>query len=676
MKKVIEISPTTPLSAARLLRRDGGGLTEARLLPNGGRGRILAGFFETAKTLSRALHALGDEVLNDASVYVTLNPVSQALLSRAPNRFKPASSGGQTKDADIIKRIWLGIDVDPVRPKGVSSTAKELARARRTRNKVVTHLSRFGWGFPVKAMSGNGAHALYPVDLPNTDESTVLVKRVLQALAAQFSTDRVTIDTAVSNAARIWKLYGTYARKGPNTPKRPHRRAYIEQAPRFLVPVSRESLTRVADATTKILDSPAQARDLVAAFKQRGLYISNRVDGGHNVVCPWADEHSGESGDTETVLYEASSKNGFKGGFKCMHDHCRDRTVKDLLKLMPVATSMLLCMADVVVEAVKWFWFPYIAFGKLTLIEGDPGIGKSWLSLALATAASLGHALPGWKKLEALVVLLLTAEDGPGDTVRPRLDQLGADSSRIYVLVGALVFQGRGLQELEDAIVRTGARVIVVDPLVAYLGGDVDLHRANETRAVMARLAEIAAKHDCAIVCIRHLTKGSQDKAIYRGLGSIDLTAACRSVLLVGRDPDNPDRGALVHIKSNLAKAGPAQSYTVDQGRFRWLGPSTLTAAQLLRPERDTKTAVENAEEFLKTTLSTGDIAVQDIKRLAREGDISDKTLRTARERLGIKPYMVRGEKGKLLQWKWPSPAPDESEATGQLAEDNDDSTA
>jgi hypothetical protein len=163
----------------------------------------------------------------------------------------------------------------------------------------------------------------------------------------------------------------------------------------------------------------------------------------------------------------------------------------------------LRCIADVKAEKVNWLWQPYIPKGKLTLEEGDPGIGKSWISLAIATAVTLGKGLPGQESVEPANVLLASAEDGLGDTIRPRLDAMGADISRIFAIEGALTLDETGLARLESYLERVRPSLLIIDPLVAYLGAGVDIHRANETRAVMAQLARLAEKYDSAILCLR-----------------------------------------------------------------------------------------------------------------------------------------------------------------------------
>lgn len=315
-------------------------------------------------------------------------------------------------------------------------------------------------------------------------------------------------------------------------------------------------------------------------------------------------------------------------------------------------------LANVRAQRVKWLWYPYIPLGKVTLIDGDPGLGKSWVGLAIASACSNGDALPGGSVPTRARTLILSAEDGLGDTIRPRLDALGADLTMIDALDDALTFDERGLARLDRTVADLKPTLIVVDPLFAYTGKDLDMHRANEIRPVMRALAGLAETHHCAIVLIRHLTKGGRDKAIYRGLGSIDVTAACRSVLLVGADPDDHETRVLTQIKSNLAAFGPTLTYRITDGRFEWTGTSTLTAAQMLAeddPNHDDE-PINEAIDFLQSTLATGGVPFNELKRLAAGvGSFSIKTLRRAKKRLTVESRPIRSD-GELVGWKWQLP--------------------
>lgn len=318
----------------------------------------------------------------------------------------------------------------------------------------------------------------------------------------------------------------------------------------------------------------------------------------------------------------------------------------------------LICLADVVPEKVEFLWCPYIPKGKLTLIEGDPGVGKSWLICAIAAATAAGEGPSGWMQDTPGNVLMLSVEDGLADTIRPRLDAMRANVKRIFALQGGLILNDSGFLRLESEIIDYKPTLVAIDPLVAYLGAGVDLHRANETRAVMARLALLAEKYHCAIVAVRHLTKGGKDKAIYRGIGSIDFTAACRSVLLVGSDPDDSSRRAVVHIKSNLSEKGSAIGYEIREGNFYWTGESDLTAERILSSTSDEEqsSALRSAEDFLRGALSDGPRWAKEIKNEAKETGISQATLFRAKRALRVKVRKEGKPGDKEQRWVWMLP--------------------
>jgi hypothetical protein len=229
-----KLSPDEPAKrVAEWLRylKEPGQITELRALhvqQRYGRPQTVAGFFDFEHMEHMAKEALQLD-RNAKGVYFTLNPVNPDLLARRCNRVEVADSGLQTADKDILRRRWLLVDADPQRVAGVSSTDAEKALSLEVIRAVREHLVGKGWSDPIMADSGNGHHLLYGVDLPADDGGTV--QRVLQALAHQFNTDAVKIDTSVYNPARICKLYGTLSRKGDHTPERPHRRSCLMEVP-------------------------------------------------------------------------------------------------------------------------------------------------------------------------------------------------------------------------------------------------------------------------------------------------------------------------------------------------------------------------------------------------------------------------------------------------------------
>ena len=192
-------------------------------------------------------------------------------------------------------------------------------------------------------------------------------------------------------------------------------------------------------------------------------------------------------------------------------------------------------MSEIQSQEIEWLWYPFIPYGKLTIIQGDPGDGKTTMVLNLAAKLSKGEALDeNMKVTEPVNVIYQTAEDGLADTVKPRLELAGADCERIIVIDESDKSLSMVDERLEEAIVRTGARLLILDPIQAYLGGGMDMNRANEARDMTKKLGALAEKTKCAIILIGHMNKASGNKAAYRGMGSIDFFAVARSVLLVG----------------------------------------------------------------------------------------------------------------------------------------------
>ncbi len=202
-----------------------------------------AGYFSDCDALAKAAAEISRSALG---VYITLNPVNPALLARAANTLKVAGRGAGTSDADVVRRRWLPIDIDPIRPAGISATEEERDAALGIACTIEESLAQEGWPEPVFAGSGNGYHLLYKVALPNDHDSTLLLKEVLAALATRFDGAAAKVDHSVFNAARIWKLYGTWAKKGDNTVDRPHRRANILRVPEQIGVVSRDLLAGLA----------------------------------------------------------------------------------------------------------------------------------------------------------------------------------------------------------------------------------------------------------------------------------------------------------------------------------------------------------------------------------------------------------------------------------------------
>lgn len=306
-------------------------------------------------------------------------------------------------------------------------------------------------------------------------------------------------------------------------------------------------------------------------------------------------------------------------------------------------------MEDVEATEVKWLWYPYIPYGKITIIQGDPGEGKTTLVLNLAALLTRGEKLPESEiTAEPINVLYQSAEDGLADTIKPRLIAANADTSRVMVIDETDIELSMTDYHLEAAIQQTGAKLVILDPLQAYLGAKVDMHRANEVRPVFKHLATVAERYDCAIVLIAHLNKTAGMKAAYRMLGSVDITAAARSILIVGRIKNNPTVRVMVHSKSSLAPEGEPVAFELNpETGFAFIGKYHISVEELL-DGISTVGKLDEAENFLETLFADVDeIQQKKIIAQAQARNIAKRTLDEAKKRLNIGSFKVGN------QWFW-----------------------
>lgn len=298
----------------------------------------------------------------------------------------------------------------------------------------------------------------------------------------------------------------------------------------------------------------------------------------------------------------------------------------------------LLPMSDIPAEEVRWLWYPYLPRGKITIIQGDPGEGKTTFVLALASLLTRGLPVPGNTESQPpMNIIYQTAEDGLADTVKPRLTALGADCSRVLVIDESERELTLSDRRLAQAIQETGAGLLVLDPIQAYLGDGVDMHRANEVRPIFKRLGQLAEQTGCAIVLVGHMNKMQGAKSAYRGLGSIDFRAAARSVLLVGRSKDDAETRVVVHDKSSLAPEGASILFSLhaDTG-FSWSGFCDTTASELLSGSSPAATKTEQAERLLLELLEKGEISSEELVRRSSALGISERTLKIAKQNQGV----------------------------------------
>ena len=306
-------------------------------------------------------------------------------------------------------------------------------------------------------------------------------------------------------------------------------------------------------------------------------------------------------------------------------------------------------MSEVDSQEVEWLWYPFIPYGKLTIIQGDPGDGKTTLVLNIAAKLSKGEGLDGEMKVqEPVYVIYQTAEDGLADTVKPRLELACADCEKILVIDESDKSLSMSDKRLEEALIKTKARLLILDPIQAYLGGSMDMNRANEARDMTKRLGALAEKYQCAILLIGHMNKAAGNKAAYRGMGSIDFFAVARSVLLVGRVEGEANIRAVVQIKNNLAAFGHAKAFALSEGGFRWIGDYDITADEVLGGIAPKANKLEQAKQLLRELSETSNaVQSKEVFDMAEEQGISKRTLENAKKELGIRAKRINNS------WYW-----------------------
>lgn len=626
---------------------------EVRVLlePTGGQKRVVSGRFDNADRVSMELTPFRAA----AHCYMTINP----LNGSADNTLKGPLTCAN--DRDISKRRWLLVDIDPIRAVGFSgfcASDDELSRALHVRDEIAAFLEREAGGASVRVRSGNGGTLLYQLDDESRDAGDV--KRVLFALAARFDTDGAHIDQTVSNLSRLTRVPGTTNAKASAT-DRPRRLCTLEHEGGAPPPVSLGALLSCLRADSEA-STHTQARVAACGIPTGGRNSAlmsiggsmRRLRMGETVIARALDFVNREACEPPLPAAEVAS------------------IATRLGKYEPPAASedvhaVVVGVHEIVARPVRWLWHRYMPLGKLVIIDGDPGLGKSLLTLDIAARVSRGDAMPDGTSGVSGHVVILSAEDAPEDTIRPRLDAAGADVSRVKLLLGMRaggqerapeISESLDLAAIEAVVTSCQAALVIFDPLVAYLGAKTNANHDQEVRRALAPLAQMAERTNATVLGIRHLNKTPGVSAIYRGGGSIAISGAARTVLLVGREPSDPKRRVLAQVKTNLGAAAPSLQFALDASegevpRITWLGESKQSADDLVRGELLPNKPVQNeAAQFLFALLSRGPIAVGVAKARATAQGISEATLERAKKALGVRSQKTSMDGG----WAWSLP--------------------
>jgi len=324
----------------------------------------------------------------------------------------------------------------------------------------------------------------------------------------------------------------------------------------------------------------------------------------------------------------------------------------------PAATESsadIVYLSDLKLRPVEWLWQDRLATGTLAMISGEPGSGKTWVALAIAAALSRGRAPFTGEKLKPCTVLYASMEHGNSEIIHPRFAKLNGDAARLVALRGSVPAPS----VLEDALQRTQARLVILDPFHSLFGSGVDLRQPPETRPLLDYLAQLAEKHRCCILLIRHLNKRGPGRPAYRGQGSTEISAALRTEFLAGTSPDAPSQPALLPVKSNLGPLALPLAYKIDEdGNFLWTGPSKLTPEEVLatRPTGAGLPKRKFAGEWLRQYLHNGCATQATIERDAHRDGVCIPTLRRAKFDVGV----LSQKDGVNGPWYWALPPHEE----------------
>ena len=315
----------------------------------------------------------------------------------------------------------------------------------------------------------------------------------------------------------------------------------------------------------------------------------------------------------------------------------------------PESINIVTLYSDVKATRVRWLWNPFIAIGKITLLQGDPGDGKSTMMMNLIAELSNGGATPDGQPFgRPQKVIYQCSEDGLEDTIRPRLERAGADCSRVAYINEDICNLTLDDEMIRQTILGVNASLLVIDPFQAYLG-DSDLYNVTGMRRVMKKIGVWATAFDCAIILVGHLNKKTGQKELYRGLGSVDVMAMARSVIQIEESDEDPRIRYMRHVKSSLASPGKKLAYCIDSGgTMKWISSEEKDIKEYDGNRQDPMVKkTETVAVLLVQMLSAGPRTATSILDAFSQKDISERTVNNVKKMMGIKSYRKNG------QWFW-----------------------
>lgn len=674
-------------------------------VPKAGKYKTISGYFRVGDGTSLAKNLQQLSGLYDG-IYITLNPCKEALLSRAADRVVKYAQL-TTADHDIAQRIHLLIDIDPVRPAGVSATDEEIVKAREVTIEVFRHLKSLGWAMPLTAKSGNGFHLVYNIELPNDKESAELVKAVLKTLAAKFDTEFAKVDTTVFNAARIVKAYGTLAAKGDSTPERPHRIAEVMSASDGMLVTVEQLKELVATQPAPVAATPTQKTftgtsrtitpEKIEAFLEHHGVAHGPCEGNKWILtdgCPFNPDHIA-TGDKIAAVFLPDDG---VAGFHCFHASCANNGWKQFRAKIEATSgkekfyfsprSLIIgepqqevltpviqkwkTFAEIEPEELQWLWPEKLPLGANTIFAGDPSLGKTLILLDFAARGSVGADFVDGIVNDTGVfeTILFSDEDDPRTVIRPRLIGMQADCSKIHLLemVAERNGQERSFRLDKDLLLlrekleeRPAVRLVIIDPLSNYYGNKSG-NSEQEVRSVLMPLSKLAQEYNVSIVTVMHNSKTQGRSAMHKTIGAVGNAGVARMGWTFLRNPENRDEKLMLQMKENLG-IFPGIKYRTqtvniflnnkEQGvaGIQFLDISHAQVENIIMQQEDFKEkSVQPAVNFIKSRMAPGEhMQLALLLELAGAQGISPGQLEAGRIKLGIDKQKI----GTGTRWIW-----------------------
>lgn len=590
-------------------------LFEVRIIGKGNKKRIISGYFTDADTLIKQFDTIDPRSVN---TYITINKVNEDCYAREQHDcFRQTDAN--THDHEIDAYEWLFVDLDPERISEVSSSDEELKEAKNLSDKVYAYMMQLGFNEPIRAMSGNGHHLLYKIDLANTDENKALVERCLINLAAMFNNGKVKIDIVNHNQSRVCKLYGTLAQKGSNTKQRPHRMSCLTHVPQKIEVNGKDLLNALANELPEIPKAIRKNTNAAGEFDienwmaEHGLEPLRTENGTDCVIYPLAHcpfNHSHIDGDSKIFKYSNGAI-----AFKCHHNSCRGKLWQDVRELLEPGAydnkdeeaekaieegwkkhkQYLTVQKTDDIEAVKRglpklaaisaydlqmkeFEERYFAVQDMipegeTVIAAPPKTGKSWLMLDMCLKVAEGKPFLGFetKKSDTLYLALEDGDSFEQERLNIVLDGKEAPKNFHFVFSNVMPMNEGFLLQLEELLNQfPDVKIVVIDTLqfIKYRQGKSE--SAYETDYRTGRdLKEFAEKKNIAIVVVTHTTKMRYiDDDMANVSGTNGVTGAADSVIVLGKEK-RTDLDAKMFITGRKVRQ-TMHNIKFDDAKCRW----------------------------------------------------------------------------------------------------------